>query len=51
MNDRCPICGGKIGDSSVVVEYDGKAKYFCCTGCADIYQFEYENDLLDDEDE
>jgi ribosome-binding protein aMBF1 (putative translation factor) len=51
MAEKCAICGGKIGDDPVIVEYDGKEKVFCCSGCADIYQFDYENDLLDDEEE
>jgi hypothetical protein len=46
----CPICGGEIGEDGFTQTFDGKEKQFCCEGCAWIYEIEYENDLLDDEE-
>lgn len=39
-----------MGEDVVIKEFDGKEKRFCCEGCAWIYEIEYENDLLDDEE-
>lgn len=49
MSEResCDLCGLRIEGEPVVHTFDGEEKYFCCQGCARVYEVAYENAMLD----
>lgn len=34
-NTRCPVSGDEVGDSKLMVEYQGKVYHICCEDCID----------------
>jgi heavy metal translocating P-type ATPase len=44
---NCDLCGLEITSTNVVQVFDGTERFFCCQGCARVYQAAYENGMLD----